>query len=217
MGQKVNPNGIRIGIVKSWDSTWFPPKGNYSKYLLQDVAIRKYLEKLFKGLGVARIEIQATAGTVTLSIHAAKPGLIIGQQGSKIEELREKLEKKFGVKFGINVVEIPKPQTNAFVIAESVAQQVERRISYRRAAKVAIDKAMESGAKGIKIKLGGRLNGVEIARSEFFSKGQVPLQTLRANIEYAYITASTTYGIIGIKVWVYHGDVFNKRKKNDKK
>jgi small subunit ribosomal protein S3 len=216
MGQKVNPNGIRIGIVKSWDSTWFPPKGSYAKYLLQDTAIRKYLTKLFKGLGVARVEIQATEGTATITIHAAKPGLIIGQQGSKIEELRIKLEKEFGIKFGINVVEIPKPAINAFVIAESVSQQVERRISYRRAAKVAIDKALEAGAKGIKIKLGGRLNGVEIARSEFFSKGRVPLQTLRANIEYAYLIANTTYGTIGIKVWVYHGDVFSRTKKTGK-
>jgi small subunit ribosomal protein S3 len=216
MGQKVNPQGIRIGITKSWDSTWFPPKGDYAKYLNQDVSVRKYLQKEFKGLGVARIELQSTPGTMNLVIHAAKPGLIIGQQGAKIDELREKLEKVFNIKFGINVVEIPKPAINAFVISESVAQQVERRISYRRAAKVAIDKAMESGAKGIKIKLGGRLNGVEIARSEFFSKGQVPLQTLRADIDYSYIIASTTYGTIGIKVWVYNGDVLKKKNKTDK-
>lgn len=216
MGQKVNPQGIRIGITKSWDSTWFPPKGSYAKYLNLDVSVRKYLDKAFKGLGVARTEIQATPGTINLVLHAAKPGLIIGQQGAKIDELREKLEKEFKVKFGINVIEIAKPATNAFVIAESVSQQVERRISYRRAAKVAIDKAMESGAKGIKIKLGGRLNGVEIARSEFFSKGRVPLQTLRADIDYSYVVANTTYGIIGIKVWVYNGDVLKNRRKTDK-
>jgi small subunit ribosomal protein S3 len=213
MGQKVNPQGIRIGITKSWDSTWFPPKGKYAEYLNVDVQVRRFLQKAFKGLGVAKIELQATPGTINLIIHAAKPGLIIGQQGSKIDELRVKLEKEFGQKFGINVIEIPKPATNAYVIGESVAQQVERRISYRRAAKVAIDKALEAGAKGIKIKLGGRLNGVEIARSEFFTKGRVPLQTLRADIDYAYVVAATTYGAIGIKVWVYHGDVLNKKKR----
>lgn len=213
MGQKVNPQGIRIGITKSWDSTWFPPKGDYAKYLKQDVQIRKYLQKAFKGLSVAKIELQATPGTVNLVIHAAKPGLIIGQQGSKIDDLKAKLEKEFGLKFGINVIEIPKPATNAFVIAESIAQQVERRISYRRAAKVAIEKALESGAKGIKVKIGGRLNGVEIARSEFFSKGRVPLQTLRADIDYAYLIANTTYGTIGIKVWVYNGDVLKGKQK----
>lgn len=216
MGQKVNPQGIRIGITRTWESTWFPPKGDYAKYLHLDVSIRKYLQKVFKGLGVAKVELQTTPGTVNLVIHAAKPGLIIGQQGSKIDELREKLEKEFGIKFGINVIEIPKPATNAYVVAESVAQQVERRISYRRAAKVAIDKALEAGAKGIKVKLGGRLNGVEIARSEFFSKGRVPLQTLRADIDYSYLIANTTYGTIGIKVWIYHGDVL-KRRKLDKK
>jgi small subunit ribosomal protein S3 len=214
MGQKVNPQGIRIGITKSWDSTWFPPKGDYAKYLKQDVQIRKYLQKAFKGLSVAKIELQATPGTINLIIHAAKPGLIIGQQGSKIDDLRAKLEKEFGVKFGINVIEIPKPATNAFVIAESITQQVERRISYRRAAKVAIEKALESGAKGIKVKIGGRLNGVEIARSEFFSKGRVPLQTLRADIDYAYLIANTTYGTIGIKVWVYNGDVLKNKQKS---
>jgi small subunit ribosomal protein S3 len=216
MGQKVNPQGIRIGITKSWDSTWFPPKGDYAKYLKQDVQIRKYLQKAFKGLSVAKIELQATPGTVNLIIHAAKPGLIIGQQGSKIDDLKAKLEKEFGIKFGINVIEIPKPAINAFVIAENVSQQVERRISYRRAAKVAIEKAIEAGAKGIKIKIGGRLNGVEIARSEFFSKGRVPLQTLRADIDYAYIIANTTYGTIGIKVWVYNGDILKNKQKTDK-
>ncbi len=213
MGQKVNPIGLRIGINKTWDSVWFPPKGAYPSYLAQDLSIRKYLKKLFHGMGVSKIEIQNTAGQININIFSAKPGLIIGQQGSKIEELREKMEKKFGLKFGINVSEIPKPATNAFVVAESVAQQIERRISYRRGAKVAIEKAMEAGAKGIKVKVSGRLNGVEIARTEFFAKGQVPLQTLRADIDYAYVTASTTYGIIGVKVWIYHGEVFSKGKK----
>mgnify|MGYP000446835488 CR=1 FL=1 len=213
MGQKVNPIGLRIGINKTWESVWFPPKGSYPAYLSQDIQIRKFLKKLFNGMGVSKIEIQNTAGQINITIHSAKPGLIIGQQGSKIEELREKLERKFGTKFGINVSEISKPATNAFVVAESIAQQIERRISYRRGAKVAIEKAMEAGAKGIKVKVFGRLNGVEIARTEFFAKGRVPLQTLRADIDYAYTIAHTTYGTIGVKVWIYHGEVFNKKKK----
>lgn len=209
MGQKVHPKGLRLGINKTWDSTWFPPKGSYSKYLHQDIKIRKYLQKMFAGMGVAKIEIQNTAGLINVNITSAKPGLIIGSQGSKIDELREKLEKEFGTKFGINVLEIPKPAINAYVIAENIAQQVERRISYRRSAKVAIEKATEAGAKGIKIKASGRLNGVEIARSEFFTSGRIPLQTFRSDIDYAYVISQTTYGTIGIKVWVYNGEIFS--------
>jgi small subunit ribosomal protein S3 len=212
MGQKVNPISIRLGIINTWASKWFPPKGSYNKYLHLDIAVRKYLNVMFKGMGVSSIEIKNAAGQITVDIHSAKPGLIIGQQGSKIEELKEKLEKKFGYKFGINVIEVAKSTTDAQIIAESIAQQLERRISYRRAAKAAIDKAMESGAKGIKIRASGRLNGVEIARSEFFSAGRIPLQTFRSDINYALVHANTTMGTIGIKVWVYKGDVFSRQK-----
>lgn len=213
MGQKVNPTSIRLGITHSWPSKWFPSKGDYSKFLELDYRIRAYLRKKFKGLGVSTIEIENNTGLITVNINAAKPGLIIGQQGAKIEELKEELEKKFKANFLINIKEIAKPQLDAFVVAENIAKQVERRISYRRAAKSAIEKAMMSGAKGIKIKVGGRLNGVEIARSEFFTEGRVPLQTLRADIDYCHYEANTTYGVIGIKVWIYKGEVFgNKRK-----
>ena len=208
MGQKVNPTGIRLGITHTWDSKWFPSKGEYAKFLKLDVTIREYLREKFQGLGVSTIELENASGVVTLTLHAAKPGLVIGQQGSKIEELKEELEKKFNVKFSVNVKEISKPELDAFIVAENIAKQVERRISYRRAAKAAIEKALMSGAKGVKVKVAGRLNGVDIARSEFFTEGRVPLQTLRADIDYCHYEAHTTYGVIGIKVWIYKGDVF---------
>lgn len=212
MGQKVNPTGMRTGIIRSWSSNWFASKNKYKDYLKDDLAIRKYLSKLFAGLGVSDIEVQNTSGQIIINIHSAKPGLIIGQGGSKIEELKEKLERKFGQKFGINVVEISKPALDATIVAENIAQQIERRISYRRAAKASIEKAMEGGAQGIKVRVGGRLNGVEIARSEFFSEGRIPLQTFRADIDYALVKAHTTYGVIGVKVWIYKGDVFTKKR-----
>lgn len=213
MGQKVNPKGIRLGITRTWSSKWFPSKGDYAKFLKLDIQVRKYLRDKFQGLGVSSIELENASGVITVNLNAAKPGLIIGQQGSKIEELKEELEKKFNSKFIVNVKEINKPQLDAYIVAENIAKQVERRISYRRAAKAAIEKAMMSGAKGVKIKVAGRLNGVEIARSEFFTEGRVPLQTLRADIDYCHYEANTTYGIIGIKVWVYKGDVFAAKKK----
>jgi small subunit ribosomal protein S3 len=208
MGQKVNPNGLRIGINKTWDSNWFAPKSKYSTYLNQDLTIRKFLKKELAGKSVSKIEIQNNAGQVNIKIHSAKPGLIIGQQGAKIDELKDKLQREFDANFGVSVVEIPKAGTDATVIAENIASQMERRISYRRVAKMAIEKAMESGAKGAKIRVSGRLNGVDIARSEFFSKGRIPLHTLRADIDYSEATAHTTYGAIGIKVWIYKGEVF---------
>lgn len=216
MGQKVNPNGIRIGITRGWQSNWFAPRGAYKKQLHLDLELREFLNKKFKGLGVSKIEIESNAGQIDINIHSAKPGLIIGQQGSKIDTLKDDLQRQFpGYKFGVNVIEIPKPTLDAKVVAESIAEQLERRISYRRAAKVAIDKAMEAGAKGIKVRAGGRLNGVEIARNEFFTAGRIPLQTFRANIDYALVPANTSYGVIGIKVWIYKGDVFTKGNLND--
>lgn len=209
MGQKVNPKSIRLGITSSWDSTWFPKKGDYAKYLKEDIEIRKFLDTQFKNKGVSHIQISKTTDKIELDIHSAKPGLIIGQQGSKIEALKEKLEKKFKSHFAINVHEIAKVNLDAKIVAENIAQQLERRISYRRACKFALEKAMESGAKGVKVKIAGRLNGVDIARSEFFSLGRVPLQTFRADIDYAYERAETTYGTIGVKVWIYKGEVFN--------
>lgn len=211
MGSKVNPIGIRIGILRTWDSKWYANKHNYSKLLLQDVRLRKFIMDKLQEAGVAQIEIQRNANQVTLNIHSSRPGLAIGSQGAAIDNLRKDLEAKFHEKFNINIKEIKKPYQNAAIVAELVGKQVEKRIPYRRACKMAIERAMESGAKGIKINVAGRLNGVEIARSEFFAQGKIPLQTFRADIDYAYFRAITTYGTIGVKVWVYHGEVFNQK------
>jgi len=211
MGSKVHPIGIRIGILRTWDSKWYANKHNYSKLLLQDIRLRSFIMEKLKEAGVAQIEIQRNANQVTLNIHSSRPGLAIGSQGAAIDNLRKDLEAKFHEKFNINIKEIKKPYQNAAIVAELVGKQVEKRIPYRRACKMAIERAMESGAKGIKINVAGRLNGVEIARSEFFAQGKIPLQTFRADIDYACFRAITTYGTIGVKVWVYHGEVFKQK------
>jgi len=211
MGQKVNPNIFRIGVIRSWDSKWFANKRNYAKTLHQDIAIRKLIEVRLLDAAVSRIEIQRSAGKVNVFIHSAKPGVIIGRQGASIETLRDELKKKFHEDFTLNIKEIKKPTLDAKLLADSIAQQIEKRVSYRRAAKMAVDKALESGARGAKIFLAGRLNGVEIARSEYFSNGKIPLHTLRADIDYACITAKTAYGSIGVKVWIYKGDIFKRK------
>jgi small subunit ribosomal protein S3 len=211
MGQKVNPNVLRIGIIKSWDSKWFAPKRNFAKLLHQDLEIRKVIEKKLVDSAVSKIEIQRTANKVNVFIHSAKPGTIIGRQGADIEGLKDELQKKFHEEFAITIKEINKPALDARLLADSIKQQIEKRVSYRRAAKAAIDKALETGALGAKIFLAGRLNGVEIARSEFFSQGKIPLHTLRADIDFSCVHAKTSYGTIGIKVWIYKGDVFKKK------
>ncbi|MCA9374260.1 MAG: 30S ribosomal protein S3 [Candidatus Gracilibacteria bacterium] len=211
MGQKVDPNILRIGITRSWDSKWYANKRDYSKFLLKDLKIEKIIREKLEDASVSRIEIHRTSNKVIINIHSAKPGLIIGRQGAGIEALKEELEKKFHEEFSLSIKEISKPAIDAKLLGENIAKQIEKRISYRRAAKMAVEKALESGAQGAKISLAGRLNGVEIARSEFFSKGKIPLHTLRANIDYAKTVAKTTYGTIGIKVWVYKGDVFKKK------
>lgn len=210
MGQKVNPIGIRIGITRDWDSKWYAGKGNYKKLFHQDIAIEKHLREKLESEGLSRIEILRTQGKVILNIYTSKPGLIIGRGGEIIEKLKEELHKKFKEQFAINIKEIKKPMLDATIVAESIARQVAKRVSYRRAAKMALEKTLESGALGAKIYLGGRLNGVEISRGEFFSKGKVPLHTFRADIDYASMPASTTYGQIGVKVWIYRGEVFKK-------
>lgn len=209
MGQKVHPIGLRLGINKTWDSTWFAGKRDYAKILHQDLAIRKAVTKKLIEAGVSQIEIQRNANQVTLNIHVARPGLAIGSQGAAIDTLRKALEFTFKDKFNINIKEIKKPYQNAFIIGELIGKQIEKRIPYRRACKMSIERAMESGAKGIKINVAGRLNGVEIARSEFFANGKIPLQTLRSDIDYSYYRAITTYGTIGVKVWIYKGAIFN--------
>jgi len=210
MGQKVNPKVIRIGITRDWDSKWFANKDEYKKLFHKDLEIEKLLKKKLQAEGVAKIEILRTQGKVVLNIHTSKPGLIIGRGGETIEKLKEELSKKFGEPFAINIKEVKKPLLEATIVAESIASQLEKRVSYRRAAKMTIDKIMEAGALGAKVYVGGRLNGVEIARSEFFSKGKIPLHTFRADIDYCSHFAETTYGKIGVKVWIYKGDMFKK-------
>lgn len=211
MGQKVNPNGLRIGITQTWSSMWFAQGSKYSDLLHQDIKIRKEILKSVEDAGIPKIDIERSANKVNIGIHTSKPGLIIGQQGSNIDKLKDHLEKKFGQEFVITIKEIGKPELSSQLVAENVAKQIERRVSYRRAVKQAMDKTIESGALGVKVKVSGRLNGVDIARSEFFSKGKVPLHTLRADINYGYTIANTKFGVIGIKAWVYKGEVFDNK------
>jgi len=210
MGQKVNPIGLRIGINRTWDSKWYANKKKYAKTLHQDIAIEKLLRAKMIDAGVSKIEILRTANSVTININTSKPGVIIGRGGETIEALKDQLEKQFNNKFTVNIVEIKQPAVDSRIVADSIAKQIEKRISYRRAAKMSIEKALEAGALGVKIRCSGRLNGVEIAREEFFAKGKIPLHTLRSDIDYAYIPAVTTYGTIGVKVWIYKGDIFKK-------
>lgn len=210
MGQKVNPKVIRIGITRDWDSKWYAKKGTYKKLFHQDLKIEKLIREKLVTEGLSKIEIMRTQGKVIVNIHTSKPGLIIGRGGEVIEKLKDNLSKAFKETFALNIKEIKKPMLDAHIVAEIIARQVEKRISYRRAAKVAIEKCMEMGAIGAKVYLGGRLNGVEISRGEFFTKGKIPLHTFRADIDYASLPAHTTYGKIGVKVWIYKGEVFKK-------
>jgi len=210
MGSKVNPIGIRTGITHAWDSSWYANRRTFGKSLMEDLKIRKFVKGKLNDCGISKIELQRNAKDIGLSIYSAKPGVIIGRQGASVEDLKADLEKEFGHKFTINIKEIKKPELDAWLTAENIAMQIERRVSYRRAAKMSLKKAIEAGAKGIKIRVGGRLNGVEISRSEFYAEGQIPLHTFRADIDYALAEAKTTYGIIGVKVWINKGMVFNK-------
>jgi small subunit ribosomal protein S3 len=210
MGNKVNPKVIRIGITRDWDSKWFASKANYTKLFHQDVALEKLIRSKVETEGLAKIEILRVQGKVIINIHTSKPGLIIGRGGEIIEKLKEELSKQFKETFAINIKEVRKPMLEAAIVADSIARQIEKRISYRRASKMAIEKIMEAGAKGVKIYCGGRLNGVEIARSELFNKGKIPLHTFRADIDYCSLPAQTSYGKIGVKVWIYRGEVFKK-------
>lgn len=209
MGQKVNPNGFRLGITHTWTSTWFARGKKYRDLLLQDVGIKRYLLKKLSDAGVSQIDIDRDK-RVTVTIHSSKPGVIIGKQGAAIEDLRKDLEKRFTGNFEVNIQEIRNPDADPHVIAETIQGQIERRMPYRRACKMAMEKAMQSGIKGVKIRVAGRLNGAEIARSEYFKEGNIPLQTLRANVVHAVKHAKTTYGTIGVQVWVYKGMVFKK-------
>ena len=215
MGQKVNPKSLRIGIINTWDSKWFANKRDFAKMFHADLDLKKVIRKRLKNAAVTKIEIERSAKKVIVHVHAAKPGLVIGRQGMLIEDLKDFLKRKFNQNIEINIHEVADPDLSAQLIGEMIASQIERRIAYRRAAKASLQKAMEGGAKGIKVQIAGRLNGVEIARREYFKEGNIPLHTLRANIDYAYVRANTTYGVIGVKVWIYKGMVFKKRKASD--
>ncbi|MBD5080393.1 MAG: 30S ribosomal protein S3 [Ruminococcaceae bacterium] len=208
MGQKVNPHGIRVGIIKDWDSRWFAGKATFGDTLVEDVKIREFLKKKLYKAGIPDIEIERDAAKVKVHIHCAKPGMVIGQKGAEIEKLRAELEKMTkGKPVNINIIEVKNPDMNAQLIAENIASQLEGRVSFRRAMKSCIGRTMKCGAKGIKTQVSGRLGGAEIARTESYHEGTIPLQTLRADIDYGVARASTTYGIIGVKVWLYKGEV----------
>jgi small subunit ribosomal protein S3 len=209
MGHKVHPTGIRLGISKDWNSKWYANKREYAQYLAADLKVRELLRAKLAQAGVSRIQIERPAKTARITIHTARPGVVIGKKGEDIEKLRKDVSKMMGVPAHINVSEVRKPEIDAQLVAESIAQQLERRIMFRRAMKRSVGNAMRLGALGIKINVGGRLNGAEIARSEWYREGRVPLHTLRADIDYGFAQAKTTYGIIGIKVWIYKGEVFD--------
>lgn len=208
MGQKVNPHGFRVGVIQDWDSRWYANKKDFSDNLVEDYKIRKYLKKRLAAAGVPKIEIERFADNkIRIHINCAKPGIVIGRGGTEIEKLRTDIQKLLGKTVYINIVEVENPDMNAQLVAEKVAQDLENRISFRRTMKQNIGRAMRLGAKGIKVKVGGRLGGAEIARSESYHEGTIPLQTMRADIDYGFAEANTTYGKLGVKVWVYKGEV----------
>lgn len=206
MGQKINPIGLRLGINRTWDSRWFADR-NYGGLLHEDFAIRSYLEERVKQAGVSRVIIERPAGRCRVTIHTARPGVVIGKKGADIEKLRGELQKMTGSEVALNIVEIRKPELDARLVAENIAQQLERRVAFRRAMKRAVQSAMRLGAEGIRINCGGRLGGAEIARTEWYREGRVPLHTLRADIDYGTAEAHTTYGVCGVKVWIFKGEV----------
>ena len=212
MGQKVNPHGLRVGVIKDWDSRWFAKDNAFGDTLVEDYNLRKTLKKQLYSAGVPKIEIERDASKVRIHIHCAKPGMVIGKGGAEIEKLRQQCEAMLKKPVVINIVEVRQPDLNAQLVAENIASQLERRISFRRAMKGCIGRSMRLGAKGIKTKVSGRLGGAEIARSEEYHDGTIPLQTLRAAIDYGFAEANTTYGRIGVKVWLYKGEVLNDNR-----
>jgi small subunit ribosomal protein S3 len=207
MGQKVHPTGIRLGIVKKHTSTWYADRNEYANKLYTDLKVREYIQKKLAHASVSRVEIERPANTARITIHTARPGIVIGKKGEDVESLRTEVSKQMGVPVHINIEEIRKPDLDASLVAQSVASQLERRVMFRRAMKRAVQNAIRQGAEGIKIQVGGRLGGAEIARTEWYREGRVPLHTLRADIDYATAEASTTYGIIGVKVWIFKGEI----------
>ena len=210
MGQKVNPVGFRLGINRSWDSIWYAKKNDYSKFLIEDYKIRQYIRKNIINAGVSEIIIERSSKKCSVSIHTSRPGFVIGKKGADIEKIKSKISKITDSEVYVNIKEIKKPELNAYLVAENIAQQLVKRIAYRRAMKRAMQSTMRLGAKGIKVCVSGRLAGNEIARTEWLREGSVPLHTLRANLDYSESEALTTYGIIGVKVWIYKGEIFEK-------
>ena len=217
MGQKVNPHGLRVGVIKNWDSRWFVAKKDFGDTIVSDHKIREYVKTKLQGAGVPRIEIERDAARVRVFIQCAKPGIVIGFHGAEIEKLRAELETMVGRPVVVNVIEIKNPDINAQLVAESIAAQLEKRVSFRRAMKLAIGRTMRLGVKGIKVSCAGRLGGAEIARTEHYHEGTIPLQTLRADIDYGFWEANTTYGKIGVKVWIYKGEVLAENAASDRR
>ena len=216
MGQKVNPHGLRVGVIADWDSNWYA-EGNFADNLVEDYNIRKFLKKKLYSSSVSKIEIERAADKVKVTVHTAKPGMVIGKGGEGIEKLKAEVAKLTKGKLNLEIKEIKRPDGNAQLVAESIAQQLENRVSFRRAMKSTMSRTMKSGAKGIKTSCSGRLGGADMARTEFYSEGTIPLQTLRADIDYGFAEADTTYGKVGVKVWIYHGEVLPSKKNSDKK
>ena len=208
MGQKVNPNSLRLGIIRNWNSCWYS-KNEYAKLLRQDLEVRKFLNERLSQSGVSKISVERMAKKIVVSIHTAKPGIVIGKKGNGIEKLRADLIKLVGSDVALNIVEIRKPEIDARLVADSIATQLEKRVGFRKAVKRAMQSALRAGGLGIRVNCSGRLGGAEIARMEWYREGQVPLHTLRADIDYGFVTAHTTYGAIGVKVWIYRGEQFN--------
>lgn len=213
MGQKVSPHGLRVGIIKDWSSTWYANKKDFSNNLVEDYKIRKYLKNLLKPAGISKMDIERKGSQIRVNIHTAKPGMIIGKGGTAIEEIKKNLAKQVSHEVSINIVEIKDVDLSSQLVAESIANQLEKRISFRKAMKQSMQKTMKAGALGIKTSVAGRLGGAEIARTEHYHEGTIPLQTLRADIDYGFAEAKTTFGLIGVKVWIYKGEVLPAKKK----
>jgi small subunit ribosomal protein S3 len=212
VGQKVNPHGLRVGIIKDWDAKWYAKKNDFADLLIEDNKIRKFIKKEFYIAGISRIVIERTANRVRINIFTAKPGIVIGKGGSGVDKLKHDIEKMTKKTIVINIVEVRNPETDAQLVAENIALQLEKRISFRKAMKQSIGRTMRYGVKGVKTEVAGRLGGAEIARTEHYHQGTIPLQTLRADIDYGFAEAHTTYGKIGVKVWIYKGEVLGKKK-----
>ena len=213
MGQKVNPHGLRVGVIKDWDSRWYAREDKVGDLVVEDYNIRKYLKNKLYAAGVAKIEIERSNGKVKINLWCSRPGVVIGKAGAEIENLRKEMEAKLGKSVNLNIVEVRSPDLNAQLVAENIAQQLEKRISFRRAMKQSMQRAMRAGAKGMKTCVSGRLGGADIARTEQYHEGSIPLQTLRADVDYGFAEAKTTYGRLGVKVWVYKGQRLPKPKK----